>query len=645
MVKLFIGNLPREATEQEIRSLFEQYGKVLECDIIKNYGFVHIEDKTAAEDAIRNLHHHKLHGVCINVEASKNKSKASTKLHFEEYGPVIECDIVKDYAFVHMERAEDAVEAIRGLDNTEFQGKRMRVQLSTSRLRTAPGMGDKSGCYRCGKEGHWSKECPVDRPGQVADFAEAYNEQYGAVRTPYTAGYGETVYYDEAYGGMADYYKRYRVRSYATASAYDAYAEQTMAQYSQYAQYSQVQSSATMAAPRPWPAASPPPRRVRPSERCCPPGARRPPSPPPPPTAAAAAASSTYYTRDRSPLRRTAAAASTVGERDTYERGQLSPVSSVARASSTTCSASSGIPTGSGRDTPPFEAGRDGEAVHREPAAGGDGAGIRSLFEQYGKVLECDIIKNYGFVHIEDKTAAEDAIRNLHHHKLHGVASTPTCTNLELRAKLEYGPVIECDIVKDYAFVHMERAEDAVEAIRGLDNTESKASGCACSCPPAGCGRRPGWETRAAATRCGKEGHWSKECPVDRPGQVADFAEAYNEQYGAVRTPYTAGYGETVYYDEAYAGWPTTTSATVSAHPRPTASAYDAYAEQTMAQYFQYAQYSQVQSSAMAATTAMAGRIPTTLDAYDRALLPTPGAAPRRRRRRPPLRPPPRPPR
>ncbi|XP_074192844.1 RNA-binding protein 4 isoform X3 [Rhinolophus sinicus] len=154
MVKLFIGNLPREATEQEIRSLFEQYGKVLECDIIKNYGFVHIEDKTAAEDAIRNLHHYKLHGVNINVEASKNKSKTSTKLHvgnisptctnkelrakFEEYGPVIECDIVKDYAFVHMERAEDAVEAIRGLDNTEFQGK------TTSVIQ---------GYYRCNK-GH-----------------------------------------------------------------------------------------------------------------------------------------------------------------------------------------------------------------------------------------------------------------------------------------------------------------------------------------------------------------------------------------------------------------------------------------------------------------------------------------------------------
>lgn len=75
MVKLFIGNLPREATEQEIRSLFEQYGKVLECDIIKNYGFVHIEDKTAAEDAIRNLHHYKLHGVNINVEAARIRAK------------------------------------------------------------------------------------------------------------------------------------------------------------------------------------------------------------------------------------------------------------------------------------------------------------------------------------------------------------------------------------------------------------------------------------------------------------------------------------------------------------------------------------------------------------------------------------------
>uniref|UniRef100_A0A4W3H5J1 RRM domain-containing protein n=1 Tax=Callorhinchus milii TaxID=7868 RepID=A0A4W3H5J1_CALMI len=105
----------------------------------QNYGFVHMEDKSAADEAIKNLHHYTLHGVPINVESSKSKVKTSTKLHvgnigsectnqelrarFEEYGPVIECDIVKDFAFVHMEREEDAMEAIRGLDGSEFQGE------------------------------------------------------------------------------------------------------------------------------------------------------------------------------------------------------------------------------------------------------------------------------------------------------------------------------------------------------------------------------------------------------------------------------------------------------------------------------------------------------------------------------------------
>lgn len=138
MVKIFIGNLAAETTTDELRSLFSQYGKISECDIVKNYGFVHMDDKSQAEEAIRNLHQYDLNGQPMNVEMSRGKSRGSTKLHvgniactnqelrakFEEYGAVLECDIVKNYAFVHMERMEDAMEAINHLDNTAFKGER-----------------------------------------------------------------------------------------------------------------------------------------------------------------------------------------------------------------------------------------------------------------------------------------------------------------------------------------------------------------------------------------------------------------------------------------------------------------------------------------------------------------------------------------
>ncbi|XP_048472913.1 RNA-binding protein 4B-like isoform X1 [Rhincodon typus] len=284
MVKIFVGNLPRPTTADEIRALFEKYGSVSECDLIKNYGFVHMKDREAAKEAIENLHHYKLHGVSINVEASKSVSKSSTKLHvgnvaagctsqelqakFEEYGTVLECDIVKDYAFVHMERSEDAMEAIRGLDGTEFKGKRIQVELSKSRLRMQPGMGDKNGCFRCGKEGHWSKECPKDRVGLDGNFDGGYSrdyiDPYSMTARPITA-YGERPLYDERYG-VVDYYEKYR------AGAYGAVGDP----YGRAAPFSPLGTSLRDRIPA----------AVNPYER-------RP-----------LATPTTYYGRDRSPLRR-----------------------------------------------------------------------------------------------------------------------------------------------------------------------------------------------------------------------------------------------------------------------------------------------------------------------------------------------------
>ncbi|XP_008336449.1 RNA-binding protein 4.1-like [Cynoglossus semilaevis] len=137
MVKVFIGNLASETTSEELRSLFSQYGKIAECSVVKNFGFVHMDSKAEAEEAIRNLNNYELNGQPLNVELSRGRMKGSTKLHvgnvacsnqelrakFEEFGSVLECDIVKNYAFVHMERLEDAMEAIEQLDNSAFKGE------------------------------------------------------------------------------------------------------------------------------------------------------------------------------------------------------------------------------------------------------------------------------------------------------------------------------------------------------------------------------------------------------------------------------------------------------------------------------------------------------------------------------------------
>uniref|UniRef100_A0A8C6KXE3 RNA-binding protein 14 n=1 Tax=Nothobranchius furzeri TaxID=105023 RepID=A0A8C6KXE3_NOTFU len=229
MVKIFIGNLACETTVEEVRKLFEKYGKVTECDIVKNYGFVHMSSMSEAEEAIKNLHQTELNGWSMNVELSKGRPKSTTKLHisnlgegvtndelrakFEEFGPVVECDIVKNYAFVHMERMEDAMAAIDKLDNRAFKGKLIIVQLSTSRLRTAPGMGDHKG------RSNW-----YPPRGMFSPPASDYMSSSGYSRASYAGGMPppppppprRPSAYDSPYSSV-DYYEKYRARPYGSS--------------------------------------------------------------------------------------------------------------------------------------------------------------------------------------------------------------------------------------------------------------------------------------------------------------------------------------------------------------------------------------------------------------------------------------------
>ena len=63
MTKLYVGNLPYTATDQDLQTMFGEFGTVLSVQIImdkysgrsKGFGFVEMEDEAAANAAIEKL--------------------------------------------------------------------------------------------------------------------------------------------------------------------------------------------------------------------------------------------------------------------------------------------------------------------------------------------------------------------------------------------------------------------------------------------------------------------------------------------------------------------------------------------------------------------------------------------------------------
>ncbi|XP_027887393.1 RNA-binding protein 14a isoform X1 [Xiphophorus couchianus] len=170
-VKLFVGNLPLDATQDELNKLFAPYGEIDTCSLLRQYAFVTLKGEGAADRAIRHLDGKEYRGRPLVVEESRARPPNSIKvfvgnisatcsaddLHglFSTFGRVLDCDKVKGkarlcsnvgYAFVHMERKEEALAAIEALNGTMFKGRQLAVELSKAQplINQIPGGGDSS---------------------------------------------------------------------------------------------------------------------------------------------------------------------------------------------------------------------------------------------------------------------------------------------------------------------------------------------------------------------------------------------------------------------------------------------------------------------------------------------------------------------
>ena len=81
--KIYVGNLPFSSTEAELKELFGHHGAVESVNIItdretgrpRGFAFVEMEDASAAQDAIRALDGSDLGGRNIKVNQAQDKNR------------------------------------------------------------------------------------------------------------------------------------------------------------------------------------------------------------------------------------------------------------------------------------------------------------------------------------------------------------------------------------------------------------------------------------------------------------------------------------------------------------------------------------------------------------------------------------------
>ena len=84
-MNIFVGNLPYDLTESELRTAFEAHGQVTSASIImdkmtgrsRGFGFIEMAEKAQGDAAIAALHLQELKGRALTVNEARPKTEGS----------------------------------------------------------------------------------------------------------------------------------------------------------------------------------------------------------------------------------------------------------------------------------------------------------------------------------------------------------------------------------------------------------------------------------------------------------------------------------------------------------------------------------------------------------------------------------------
>jgi len=89
-MRIYVGNLPYTVTDEELRDVFGQFGELASAEVImdkfsgqsKGFGCVEMPNKEDAEEAIRSLNDTNLQGRKLTVNEAKPRAERPPQRRF-----------------------------------------------------------------------------------------------------------------------------------------------------------------------------------------------------------------------------------------------------------------------------------------------------------------------------------------------------------------------------------------------------------------------------------------------------------------------------------------------------------------------------------------------------------------------------------